>query len=285
MCFCARGPADQAGAVPWQRCGTALPRAARRNKAARCGAWRLLPAAAMHAHAQIAQRARRAVARGGLRYRAGHLGTSQDAGACIYICFYGRQWSLWLRHGRAATSAQYPGSGPSRPPCAGSSTAFGLSSLLQRASQVWVSLLAYRAAAGSQSQQKGIRNYDHHEQTTYFTLSKERLRRKQHQSPEIVGEGDAAVKFAPQYPVNDQRNGELGMRFGEVLVELRLSCHGDRYRRRESRGGRCGGAGRGVKPSSWWRRRAYSGRRVSRRRRHAYWSQRRSDATNTQQYF
>ena len=90
-------------------------------------------------------------------HRAGHLGTSQDAGACIFIYFYDRQWSLWLRHGRAATSAQYPGSGPSRPQCAGSSTAFGLSSLLQRASQVSVSLLAYRAAAGSQSQQRGIR--------------------------------------------------------------------------------------------------------------------------------
>ena len=84
----------------------ATPRGASKQ-AARCGAWRLLPAAAMHAHAQIAQRARRAVARGGLRYRAGHLGTSQDAGACIFSCFYGRQWSLWLRHGRAATSAQY----------------------------------------------------------------------------------------------------------------------------------------------------------------------------------
>ena len=85
----------------------ATPRGASKQ-AARCGAWRLLPAAAMHAHAQMAQRARRAVARGGLRYRAGHLGTSQDAGACIFIYFYGRQWSLWLRHGRAATSAQYP---------------------------------------------------------------------------------------------------------------------------------------------------------------------------------
>ena len=110
-------------------------------------------------------------------------------------------------------------------------------------------------------------------------LSKERLRRKQHQSPEIVGERNAAVKFAPQDPVNDQSNGELGMRSREVVVQLSFGC-GGRYRGRESRGGRCGGTGRGVQPCGRFRCRCS----VSRPWRHAYWSQRRTDVAAKQQF-
>ena len=81
----------------------------------------------MHAHAQIAQRARRAVARGGLRYRAGHLGISQDAGACIFVYFYGGSG----RFGSATAEQQLllntPGLVRPDPHARVSSTAFGLS--------------------------------------------------------------------------------------------------------------------------------------------------------------
>lgn len=49
---------------------------------------------------------------------------------------------------------------------------------------------------------RGMRLWRSINKTHLETLSKERFRRKQHQSPEVVGERDAAVEFAPQDPVN-----------------------------------------------------------------------------------
>ena len=57
-------------------------------------------------------------------------------------------------------------------------------------------------------------------------LSKERFRRKQHQSPEIVGERDAAVEFAPQDPVYHERYCEFRVWSRKVVVQLSFGCGG-----------------------------------------------------------
>ena len=142
MCFCARSPADQAGAVPWQRCGTALPRAARRNKLR----------AAAHGDCCLLQPCTRTPklrsARGGQLHAAGCAtargtwGLRRTRAHAFLFISTGRQWSLCSATAERQLLLNTPGSGPSRPPCAGSSTAFGLSSLLQRAAQVSVSLHA-----------------------------------------------------------------------------------------------------------------------------------------------
>ncbi len=76
---------------------------------------------------------------------------------------------------------------------------------------------------------KGMRLWRSINKTHLETLSEERFRRKQHEPPEVVGEGDAAVEFAPQDPVYHEPYREFRMRFGEVVVQLRLRG-GGRYR-------------------------------------------------------
>lgn len=88
---------------------------------------------------------------------------------------------------------------------------FGPSRRLQRAAQVSVSLHALPRGRG-RALAKGMRLWRSINKTHLETLSEERFRRKEHEPPEVVGERNPAVELAPQYPVDDQRNGELRMR-------------------------------------------------------------------------
>ena len=204
--------------LPQQRCRhTALPRARRRNALRAAAHGDCCLPQPRHAHAKLRSAARQ-LQENGVTRRAVHLGTSQDAGA-RYSYFY-EQTVVALAPPRERSFCSIPGL-PTRPPCAGGCTGFGPSFHGSNAPAVVGESARDRAPPrGSQSQQRGKRVSPMNKPQAPST--KNGSAANSTQSPEIVGERDAAVELAPQDPVDHQSNGELRTRRREVVVQLRF---------------------------------------------------------------